>query len=99
MYGVSVAESAGPALYRTGVFAVLSQKGYGTEGTQPFRFSDSRKHDMITEKQKKLPANRDRALGYKMKQPQIINTLFTPKTKRRKRVSSDPNYTSDHDNS
>ena len=34
--------------------------------------------------QRILPANRDRALGYKMKQPQIVNTLFTPKTKRRK---------------
>ena len=34
--------------------------------------------------QRILPANRDRALGYKMKQPQIVNTLFTLKTKRRK---------------
>ena len=57
----------------------------GIEGTQLITESATRtgyKHTIWI--QRILPANRDRALGYKMKQPQIVNTLFTPKTKRRK---------------
>ena len=66
----------------------LSQKGSrrGIEGTQLNGICDSRiqTHDLNTEDTSCI--HRDRAFGYKMKQPQIVNILFTLKTKRRKRV-------------